>query len=66
MAVAGCVSSQGREGNNGWCSVIMPSSVVTSEVIGATSGTCSLTPNGGGLCPPLESEITAVVCCRHL
>ena len=32
------------------------------EMIGATSGVCSQTPSGGGLCPPLESEITVVVC----
>ena len=62
MAVVECVSSQGSESNNGWCLVTMPSSVVLSEVIGVTSGTCSWTPSGGRLHPPLESAVTAVVC----
>ena len=39
--------SQGSE-NNRWCSVTVPSSVVPSEVIGASSGVCSQTPSGGG------------------
>ena len=58
MAVAGYVSSQGNESNNRWCSVAMPS----SEVTGSASGSCSLTPSDGGPHPPLESEITAIVC----
>ena len=36
------------------------------EVIGATSGACSQTPSGGRPCPPLESEMTAVVCPRQV
>ena len=64
VAVAGCVSSQVSESNNRWCWVTMPSSVGSSEVIGATSNACSGTPRGGGPCPPLESTI--VVCPCHL
>ena len=33
VAVAMCVNSQGIESNNRWCSFIMPSSVVPSELI---------------------------------
>ena len=36
------------------------------EMVGAASGSCSWTPNAGGPCPPLESEITVVVCPHHL
>ena len=39
-----------------------PSSVVPYESVGAASGACSQTPSGGGSCPLLASEITAVVC----
>ena len=56
----------GSESNNRWCLVTMPSSVVPSEVIGATSCAYSWTPSGGLPCPPLESEMTAVVCLYHL
>ena len=35
---------------------------VLPEITGAASGACSQTPSGGGSCPPLESEISAVVC----
>ena len=59
LAVAGCVSPQGNENNNGWCSGTVPSSVVPSEVIGATSVACSWTPSGGRPCPSLASEITS-------
>ena len=38
----------------------------TLEEIGSASGACSLTPSGGGPCPPLELEITVVVCPYHL
>ena len=46
----------------------MPSSVVPSEVFGATSNAYSLAPSGGGPHPPLESQIIGVVwsgTCRH-
>lgn len=46
------------ESNNRLCLITVPS----SEVIGVPSGTCSWTPSGGGLHPPLESKITVVVC----
>ena len=36
------------------------------EVSGAASGACSQTFSGGGPLPPLEPEITAEVCPRHL
>ena len=36
------------------------------EVTGAASGACSQTPSGGGARPPLESEITSVVCPCYL
>ena len=57
----GCVHSQGSESNNGWCSLAMPSCVLTSEVTGATGRACSQTPTDSGACPPLESEMTVVV-----
>ena len=66
VAASGCVSFQGSESTNTRCLVTMPSSVVPSEVIGATSSAYSQTPSGGGPHPPLESEITAVVCLHHL
>ena len=37
-----------------------------SEVTGAAGGTCSQTLSGGWSCPPLVSEMTAVVYPRHL
>ena len=40
--------------------------LVPSEVTVSASGVCSRTPHGGGPCPLLESEITAVVCPCHL
>ena len=40
----------------------MASSIVPSEVVGAASGSCSGIPSGSGPHPPLESEITAVLC----
>ena len=65
VAAAGRVCSQENESNK-WYSVSMPSSVLPSEVIGAASGACSWTPRGGLPRPPLESEITAVVCPSYL
>ena len=44
----------------------MSFSVVPSEVAGASSNFCSGVPSGGGPRPPLESEITVVVCPHHL
>ena len=38
----------------------------TLEVPGAASVACSWTLSGSGPCPPLESEITAVVSPHHL
>lgn len=55
MAKAGCVYSQGSEGN-GWHSVAVPFSAVTPEVTGAAGSACSQTPSGGGPCPTLESR----------
>ena len=66
MAAAGPVCSQGSKGSNRWCSITMSFSVVPSEVVWAASGFCSGISSGGGLCPPLESEITVVVCPSHL
>ena len=65
VVAAGQVCSQLSESNNRWCSVAS-SSVVPSEVVWAASGFCSGISSGGGLCPPLESEITVVVCPSHL
>ena len=62
VAAARLVCFQGYESNNRLYSVMMSSSLVTCDVIGAASGTCSKTPSGIGQHPPLESEITAVVC----
>ena len=62
MAVAECVHSQGSESNNQWCLVAVPSSVPTLEVTGSVGSGCSWTPSGGGLCPPLGSELTMMVC----
>ena len=64
VAAAGWVGSQGSESNR-WCSVTMSFSAVSSEVVGAASGSCSETSSGSGPHPPLESEITVVVC-HHL
>ena len=36
------------------------------EVNGAASGVCSRTPSGGKPLPPLEPEITVVICSHHL
>ena len=36
------------------------------EVNGAASGVCSGTPSGGEPLPPLEPEITVMVCPHHL
>ena len=38
------------------------SSIASPEVTGATGGDYSQTLNGGGLCPPLESEMAVMVC----
>ena len=37
-----------------------------SKVIGVRRGTCPHTPDGGGPHPPLEPEVTMVVCPHHL
>ena len=66
VAVAGCMSSQGSESNHGWFSVTIISSVVPSEVTGVTSLACSWILSGSRPHPPLESEITDVVCPHHL
>ena len=66
VAAVGQVCSQVSKSNNRWCSVTMSFSVVPSEVVGAASGSCSGIPSGSGPCPPLESEITVVVCPHHL
>ena len=66
VAVSGHVHSQGSESKNGWCSIAVPSSVLTSEVTGASVGICSQNPSGGGIHPSLESEVTVVVCPHNL
>ena len=66
MAAAGRVCSQVCEINSRSCLVTMSSSVVISELIGATCGACSWTLSGGGPCPPLKSEVAAMVCLHHL
>ena len=66
VAVVGQVCSHESESNNRWCSVTVPSSVVPSDVVGASSGACSGTPSGSRPHPPLDSEITAVVFPYHL
>lgn len=63
-AVAWFVSSLGSESNNRWCLVKIPSSVVSSEDIEATS--LFTVPYGDRLCPPLVSEITEVIYPHHL
>ena len=42
--------------------VALPSSVMPPKVTGAANVACSQTPSGARPHPPLESEITAVVC----
>ena len=54
MAVSGHVHSQGSEHNSRWCLVVVPSSVVASDVIRASSGASSWTPGGSRVCPPLQ------------
>ena len=66
MAAAVPVCSQQSKNNNRWCSDSMSSSVLPSEVIVTASDSCSGTSSGSGPFPPLESEITAVACPRHL
>ena len=62
MAVApGWVHSQGSESNNRWLLVAVPSSLLTSEVLGASGGACSQTASGDRQCPLLVSKMTAVV-----
>ena len=56
------VCSQGSESNNRWYSVIVPSSVLSSEVTGAVGGACLGTPSVDGPHLPLESEMAVVVC----
>ena len=48
VCVCVCVCSQGSESNNKWFSVEVTSSLLTSEVPGATGDACSWTPSGGG------------------
>ena len=62
VAAAEWVCSQGSESKNGWCSVVIPSFLSTSEVTGASGGACSQTPSGGRPHCPLVSEVTPVVC----
>ena len=66
VAAAGQVCSQGSQSNNRWCCVTMSFSVVSSEVVGAANDFCSSILRGSGPRPPLESEITVVVCPHHL
>ena len=66
VAAAGQVCSQGSESNIRWCSAIVSFSVTPSEVVGAASDFCLDIPSGDGPCPPLESEITVVICSHHL
>ena len=56
VAAVGQVCSQGSKINNRWYSVVMSSSVVSSEVTGAASSACSGTPSGGGQCPSLVRD----------
>ena len=58
--------SQGSESNNRWYSITMSSSVVPSEVVGVEGGSYSGISSSSGPFPPLESEITAVICPCHL
>ena len=58
----GRLCSWGSKSKNRWCSITMSSSLVSSEVVEAAGGSCSGIPSGGGPCPPLESDITVVVC----
>ena len=57
---------QVSESNKGWCLVLMPSSMVPSEVIGSASGTFSQTLSGGSHTYLQSQEIIAVVCPFHL
>ena len=65
MVAAGRVCSQGSESNIKWYSVVV-SSVMPSEVVGATSDFCSNIPSCGRPRLPLESGIIVVVCSHHL
>ena len=66
LAAAGQLCSQRSESHERQCSVTISFSVVTSEVVGAASGSYSGIPSGGGPCPPLESMINAMVYLHHL
>ena len=57
---------QGIESNNRLYSVAIPSSLATSVVIMAQTLLVDEPICGGGACPPLHSEITAVVCPCYL
>ena len=66
-ATAWCVRSLKSKRNDGWHSVALHSSAVTTpEVTGATGAACSWTSTGGMPGPPLESEMAVVVCLHHL
>ena len=61
VAAGGRICSQGSESNNRWLSVIVSSSVLTSEVTGATGHACSWIPTSSRACPPLESEMAVAL-----
>ena len=57
---------QGSKSNNEWCSVAVPSFLLTFELMGVAGGACSQTLSGGRPCLPLVSGMTAMVYSHYL
>ena len=61
VAAAGHVHFQGSESNHRWHTVVVPSSVLTSEVTESAGSARSWTLSGSRPGPPLESGMAMVV-----
>ena len=66
VAVVGQVHFHGRENNHGWHLFEVSSSALIPVATVDRGVACLRTPSGCRPCPPLESEITAVVCPHQL
>ena len=66
VAATGQVFSQRSESNIRCFYLAVSFSVVPSEVVRGASDFCSGIPSGSGPCPPLESEMSVVICPHSL